>query len=152
MEDIHEATSILFKVFREKHNSGRFLTQIKAKFLRNYRQPCITYGPTEAALKCKSRRCWGCLYFEEKSHFSNDDSDFPILGGWIKLLFENIIYIIECRACGGKYFGETWRCLKHRMFNHTSDINWNKDGPVSRYLIMLTILVWDRENMFLYPI
>ena len=81
MEDIHEATSILFKVFREKHNSGRFLRQIKAKFLRNYRQPGITYGPTEAALKCKSRRWRGCLYFEEKSHFGNDDSDFPILGG-----------------------------------------------------------------------
>ena len=97
-------------------------------------------------LKCKSRRCRGCLYFEEKSHFSNDDSDFPILGGWIKLLFENIIYIIECRACGDKYVGETWRCLKDRMFNHTSDTNWNKDGPVSRYSIMLTILVWDRRD------
>ena len=52
MEDFHEATSILFKVRREKRNySGRFLRQIKTKFFRNYRQPGITYDPIGAALK-----------------------------------------------------------------------------------------------------
>ena len=46
---------------------------------------------------------------------------------------KNIIYIIECKACGDKYVGETGRCLKDRMFNQISDISRNKDGPVSRY-------------------
>ena len=46
--------------------------QIKAKFLKNYRQPGINYDPIGAALKCNSRRCQCCLYLDEKSHFGND--------------------------------------------------------------------------------
>ena len=101
MEDFHEATSVLFKVLREKlHHSGRFLRQIKAKFLRNYWQPGITYDTIGAALKYKSRRCQCCLYLEEKkSHFSNDGFDFPIFGR-LNYFSKDIIYIIECTACG----------------------------------------------------
>ena len=55
--------------------------------------------------------------WRNKSHFSNDDFDFPIFGGLI-CFSKNIIYIIECKACGNKYIGETGRCLKDRIFNH----------------------------------
>ena len=48
----------------------------------------------------------------KKSYFSNDDFDFPIFGG-LNCLSKNIIYIIECKACGDKYVGETGRCLTH---------------------------------------
>ena len=129
----NEATSILFKVLREKqHYSGRFLRQVKTIFLRNYRQPGNTLDPIGAALKCKSSRCQCCLFLDEKSHFSNDDFDFSIFGG-LNCLSKNIIYIIECKACGDKYVGETGRCLKDRVFNHISDIRRNINGPVSRH-------------------
>ena len=115
MEDFHEATSILLKAHREKrHYSGRFLRQVKSRFLRNYRQLGNTLDPIGAALKCKSRRCQCCLYLDEKSHSSNDDSDVPIFGG-LNCLSKNIIYIIECKACGDKYVGGTGRCLKDRI-------------------------------------
>ena len=118
MEDFLEATSILFKVLRDKrHYSGRFLRQVKARFLRNYRQPGNTLDPIGDALKCKSRRCQCFLYLDEKSDCSNDDFDFPIFGG-LNCLSKNIIYIIECKAYGDKYVGETGHCLKDRMFNH----------------------------------
>ena len=84
---------------------------------------CISIEPNR-------RQC--CLYLDEKSHFSNDDFDFPIFGG-LHCLSTNIIYIIECKACGDKYVGETGRCLKDRMFNHISDIRRDKNGPVSRH-------------------
>ena len=72
MEDFHEATSILFKVLYEnRHYSGRFLGQVKGRFLRNYRQLGNTLYSIGAALKCTSRRCQCCLYLDEKSHFSN---------------------------------------------------------------------------------
>ena len=149
MEDFHEATSILFKVLREKrHYSGRFLRQVTARFLRNYRQPGNTLDPIGAALKCKSRRCQCCLYLDEKSHFNNDDFDFPIFGG-----LKSSIYIIECKACGDKYLGETGRCLKDRMFNHISDIRRNKNGPVSRHFNNADNICFGAEyNMILYPI
>ena len=63
----------------KRHFSGRFIKQIKAKFLRNYRQPGITYDPIGADLKCKSRIYLYCIYFGWKPHFSNDDFDFPII-------------------------------------------------------------------------
>ena len=153
MEDFHEATSILFKVLREKrHYSGRFLRQVKARFLRNYRQPGNTLDPIGAALKCKSSRCQCCLYLDEKSHFNNDDFDFPIFGG-LNCLSKNIIYIIECKACGDKYVGETGRCLKDRMFNHISDIRRNKNGPVSRHFNNADNICFGAEyNMILYHI
>ena len=152
-EDFHEATSILFKVLREKrHYSGRFLRQIKARFLRNYRQPGNTLDPIGAALKCKSSRCQCCLYFDEKSHFSNYDFDFPIFGG-LNCLSKHIIYIIECKACGDKYVGETGRCLKDRMFNHISDTRRDKNGPVSRHFNNADNICFGAEyNMILYPI
>ena len=133
MDDFHEATSILFKVLREKrHYSGRFLRQVKARFLRNYRQPGNTLDPVGAALKCKSSRCQCCLYLDEKSHFRNDYFDFPIFGG-LNCLSKNTIYIIECKACGDKYVGETGRYLRDMVFNHISDIRRYKNGPVSRH-------------------
>ena len=99
-------------MLREKrHYSGRFLRQIKTRFLRNFRQPGNTLDPIGAALKCKSRRCRCCLYLDEKSHFSTDDFDFPIFGG-LNCLSKNIIYIIACKTCGDKYVGETGLCLK----------------------------------------
>ena len=82
MEDFHEATSILFKVLCEKLcYPGRFLRQIKAKFLWNYQLPGITNDPIGDALKCKSRRYQCSLYLDEESHFSDDDFDFPIFVG-----------------------------------------------------------------------
>ena len=105
MEDFHEATSILFKVLCEKlRHPGRFLRQMKGKFLRNYRcdmafiepmhrnkpnitylrnyqLPGITYDPIGDALKCKSRRYQCCLYLDEKSHFSE----------WWWLIFPNLL-------------------------------------------------------------
>ena len=89
---------------------------------------------------------------DEKSHFSNDDFYFPIFGG-LNCFSKNIIYVIECKACGDKYVGETGRCLKDRMLNHISDINRNKDGPVSRHFNDADNICFGvEENMFLYLI
>ena len=149
-EDFHEATSILFKVVREKrHYSGRFLRQVKARFLRNYRQPGNTLDPIGAALKCKSRRCQYCLYLDEKSHFSNDDFDFPIFGG-LNYLSKNIIYIIERKACGDKYVGETGRCLKDITYQISVEIKIVQYRGIS---IMLMIFASELKKIwFLYPI
>ena len=96
MQDFHEAMSILFKVLREKrHYSSRFLREVKARFLRNYRQAGNPLDSIVCALTCKSIRCQCCLYLVEKSHFSNDDFDFPIFGG-LNCLSKNVI--IECKA------------------------------------------------------
>ena len=89
---------------------------------------------------------------DEKSHLSNDDSDFPIFGG-LNCLSINFIHIIECKACGDKYVGETGRCLKDRTFNHISDIRRNKTGPVSRHFNNADSICFGAEyNMILYPI
>ena len=78
-------------------------------------------------------------------------TDFPIFGGLN--CFSKNIYIIECKACGDKYVDETGRCLKDMMFNHISDINTNKDGPVSRHFNNAdNICFGAEENMFLYLI
>ena len=50
MENFHEATSILLKrAVKIDITQAVFFTQIKAKLLRNYRQPGIIYGPIGAA-------------------------------------------------------------------------------------------------------
>ena len=75
-----------------------------------------------------------------------------IFGG-LNCLSKNIIYIIECKACGDKYVGETGRCLKDRMFNHISDIRRNKNGPVSRHFNNADNICFGAEyNMILYLI
>ena len=53
----------------------------------------------------------------------------------LNCLSKNIIYVIKCQACGGKYVGERGCCLslKEKMFNHISDIHKNKNGPVSKH-------------------
>ena len=119
---------------------------------QNYRQPGNTLVPIGDVLKCKSRRCQCCLYLDEKSHFSNDDFDFPIFGG-LNGLLKNIIYIIECKACGHKFVGETSHCLKDRMFNHLSDICKNKNGPISRHFNNANNICFGaEEDMILYPL
>ena len=114
MEDFHEVTPILFKVLREKQQYRQISQTSQSK---NYRQPGNTLDSIWAALKCKSRRCQCCLYLNEKSHSGNDDFDFLKIVVVSNCLSKNIIYIIEYKACGDKYAGETGRCLKDRMFN-----------------------------------
>ena len=87
-------------------------------------------------------------FWRKKSHFNNDDFDFPIFVG-LNCFAKNIIYIIEYKDCGDKYVGETSRCLRNRTFNHISDIHKNKDGPVSRHF---DIWFGPEENTFFYPI
>ena len=72
---------------------------------------------------------------------------------YIYIISKNIIYIIECKACGDKYVGETGRCFKDRMFNHISDIRRNKNGPVSRHFYNADNICFGAEyDMNLYPI
>ena len=84
--------------------------------------------PIGAALKCKSR-CQCCFNLEEKSHFTNDDFDFPIFGG-LDCFSKNIIYHLY--HCGDKSL--QWRhngldsisnhhphdCLLNRLFRRRS--------------------------------
>ena len=105
MEDFYEATSILFKVLCEKlRYPGRFLRQIKAKFLRNHQLLGITYDPIGDASKCKSRRYQCCLYMDRKITFQWWWLWFSHIC-WIKFLFE-------------KYVGEVGHCSKDSMYNH----------------------------------
>ena len=67
----------------------------------------------------------------------------------LNCLSKNVIYIIEFKACGDTYFGETCRFLKDRMFSHISDIHRNKNGPVSRHD---NICFGTEDNIILYPI
>ena len=62
------------------------------------------------------------------------------------------MYIIQCKACGDKYAGETGRCLKDRMFNYISDIGRNTNGSVSKHFNNAdNIYFRAEENMILYP-
>ena len=101
---------------KKLHYPGRFLRQVKARFLRNYRQPGNILDPTGAALKCKSR-CQCCLYLDEKSHFSNNEFDFPIFGG-LNCFSKNIIHINECKAHADEYVGETDLCKRQNVWSH----------------------------------
>ena len=66
---------------------------------------------------------------------------------------QNIINVIECKACGDKHVGEIGRCLKDKMFNHTADIRKNKNGAVPRHFNNADNSCFGVEqNIILYPI
>ena len=48
----------------------------------------------------------------------------------------NIIYIIDCRACGRQYTGESSRGIRNRMYEHIASVKLkhrNNTTPVSRH-------------------
>lgn len=106
------------------HPTNNFSTTTTTIDLNSHSYPKIT--------KCSSPKCLCCHYIQVTSvfHSTQTHEEFHI-NSYMNCNSHNIIYLITCNKCKIQYIGQTGRQLKQRLTDHRSNINLQKNTPIS---------------------
>ena len=109
-------TSVPSVAFRKPKSLGDYLVRAKV----DSRGP---KGLLLGTVKCSSKRCEVCKYFDEHSHFkgSQDDRRYSINYS-LNCNSNNVVYLVTCKKCLLQYVGSTITKFRLRFNNHKSRI------------------------------